>query len=149
MAITKTEIVSLAFTRNVSESHITDADVAVAVAMYVDAYVSGVTDLSTIYAAYVKPVIAYGVAFNVFDRIASEITDRGVVQMVTEGATVISDQAKLAMKREYSETLNRLIKMMVDAADTAGMTIIDRAMLDDDNGFDMVGFTGATKQGLL
>lgn len=149
MAITKTEIVSLAFTRNVSESHITDADISVAVAMYVDAYVLDVTDLSTIYAAYVKPVIAYGVAFNVFDRIASEITDRGVVQMVTEGATVISDQAKLAMKREYASTLNSLIRLMVDAAEVAGMTILDRIMLEDDNGFDMVGFTGATKQGLL
>jgi len=149
MAITKTEIVSLAFTRNVSEDHITNSDIVVAVDMYVDAYVSDVTDLSTIYSAYVKPVIAYGVAFNIFDRIASEITDRGVVQMVSEGATVISDQAKLAMKKEYSATLNILIKKMIEAADDEGMDIVDRTMLDDDNGFDMIGFTGATKMGIL
>ena len=151
-AITKAEIVTLAFTRNVSTDHITDADVSVATAMYVDAYVDDVTSSSTIYDDYVKPVIAYGVAVNIFDRIASEITDRGVVQMVTDGATVIGADAKAAMKKEYTMTLNQLIKKMVDAADDADMDLTESTLTSTDptvNGWYEVGFTGNEKQGTL
>lgn len=150
--ITKSDIINLAFTRNISTEHITDADVAVAVSMYVDAYVDDVTDASSIYDDYVKPVIAYGVAVNIFDRVASEITDRGVVQMVTDGATVISDTSKAAMKREYVMTLNQLIKKMVDAADDADMDLTDTTLTSTDpvtNGWYEVGFTGNEKQGTL
>ena len=150
--ITKSDIINLAFTRNISTEHITDADIDVAVSMYVDAYVDDVTDASSIYDDYVKPVIAYGVAVNIFDRVASEITDRGVVQMVTDGATVISDTSKAAMKREYVMTLNQLIKKMVDAADDADMDLTDTTLTSTDpvvSGWYDVGFTGNEKQGTL
>ncbi len=151
-AITKSEIVNLAFTRNVSTDHITDSDVEVAVAMYVDSYVDDVTSSSAIYDDYVKPVIAYGVAVNIFDRIASEITDRGVVQMVTDGAAVVSTDAKSAMKKEYTMTLNQLIKKMVTQADDAEMDLTDTSYTSTDptvNGWFEVGFTGNEKQGIL
>ena len=151
-AITKSDIVDLAFTRNVSTEHFTDADVAVATDMYVNAYVEDVTSASTIYDDYVKPVIAYGVAVNVFDRIASEITDRGVVQMVTDGATVIGADAKSAMKKEYTTTLNQLIKKMVEAADDADMELTEATLVSTDpvyNNWYEVGFTGNEKQGTL
>lgn len=144
MAITKDEIVALAFTREVSTEHILDADIAVAVKRYVDAYVEDVTDASDIYDDYVKPVIAFGVAVDIFNRIASEITDRGVVSMVTDGATIISDTTKAATLAEMKDTLNDLIELMTDAADTAGMTLVDDGLY-----YEKIAFTGFDKMGKL
>jgi len=145
-AITKSDIVSLAFTRNVSEDHILDADVSVAIAQYVDAYIIGVTSTSTIYDDYVKPVIAFGVAVNIFNRIASEITDRGVVAMVSEGATVLDSDSKQRTLNEYADTLNSLIAKMIEAADDQGMDLRTEWTAED---FEPVGYTGTAKYGRL
>lgn len=144
MAITKAEIIELAFTRDVSTEHILDTDISVAVDRYVTAYVDDVTDASSIYDDYVKPVIAFGVAVNIFNRLSAEITDRGVVAMVTDGATVLDADSKLRTLSEYKDTLNTLIKLMCEAAEDAGMTLVD-----DNLTFEPVGFTGTTKQGVL
>ena len=144
MAITKAEIIELAFTRDVSIEHILDTDISVAFDRYVTAYVDDVTDASSIYDDYVKPVIAFGVAVNIFNRLSAEITDRGVVAMVTDGATVLDADSKLRTLSEYKDTLNTLIKLMCEAAEDAGMTLVD-----DDLTFEPVGFTGTTKQGVL
>jgi len=145
-AITKSDIVSLAFTRNVSEDHILDADVSVAVAQYVDAYIIGVTSDSAIYDDYVKPVIAFGVAVNIFNRIAAEITDRGVVAMVSEGATVLDADSKQRTLDEYADTLNSLIAKMIEAADDEGMDLRTEWTAED---FEPVGYTGTAKYGRL
>ena len=125
-AITKSEIVELAFTRNVSTDHILDADLAVAAERYVSAYIADTVDVtSSFYENYVKPVIAFGVAVDVMDRIAVEITDRGVVGMINNGAQIASDTSKSAIKREYQTQLNTLLKLMCDAAVTEGLELVN------------------------
>ena len=142
--ITKAEIVELAFTRNIDEGHILNSDIAVAVKNYVDAYVDGLDDTSEIYDDYVKPVIAFGVAVNIYNRIASEITDRGVVQMVSEGATTLDADSKLKTLNEFKATLNDLIELMTVAASAAGFDLVY-----DSEEFDLVGYTGPNKMGVL
>jgi hypothetical protein len=145
-AITKSEIVELAFTRNVSTEHILDADISTAKKMYVDAYIDDVTEASAIYDTYVKPVIAFGVAVNIFNRIAAEITDRGVVQMVTDGATTLDADSKQKMLGEFTKTLDSLIFGMIEAADDADMDFVQDWDSDD---FQLIGFSGIEKSGRL
>ena len=140
-AITKSEVISLALTRNLSTEHILDSDIDVAVKMYVDAYIDDVTYETTYYDDYVKPVIAFGVIVNIFNRIATEITDRGIVQMVNEGAQGLSDQSKVKTLNEYQLQLNHLIELMTDQAD-------DEDLVDTFD-YDLVGYTGVDKMGVL
>lgn len=123
--MTAAEVVSLAFTRNMSELHFKTADITQAQDMYVDEYVAEYDESSTFFTTYCKPVIAYGCAINCFERIASEITDRGVVDMISNGASRIDPINKAALKSELRRTLTRHIKLMMDAAELAGLTVID------------------------
>jgi len=134
-AITKSEVVSLALTRNLSTDHILQTDIEIAKDMYVDAYLDDITYESTIYDDYVKPVIAFGVIVNIFFRVASEITDRGVVAMVSEGANGLDQESKLSLLGEIKMTLSKLIERMIAAAEeTSTLT------------FETIGFTGEEKQ---
>jgi len=134
-AITKSEVVSLALTRNLSTDHILQTDIEIAKDMYVDAYLDDITYESTIYDTYVKPVIAFGVIVNIFFRVASEITDRGVVAMVSEGANGLDQESKLSLLGEIKMTLSKLIERMIAAAEeTSTLT------------FETIGFTGEEKQ---
>lgn len=144
MAITKSEIIAAAFTRNVSEEHILDVDITVAVKKFVAPYIVDTSDSSAIYDDYVKPVISIGVAVLIVDRIAAEISDRGIVQMVNTGASTPSDESKKMTKDSYNELLRVLIELMVEAAEEEGMELVD-----DDIEYNRVSFTGTTKQGIL
>jgi len=134
-AITKSEIISLALTRDLDTDHILDTDIAISKKMFVDAYLDDITFESAIYDDYVKPVIAFGVLSNIFYRIASEITDRGVVAMVSEGANGLDQESKLSLLDEIKTTLGHLIDIMTIAAD-------DESNLT----FERIGFTGEAKQ---
>ena len=109
--------------------------------MYVDAYINDVTSASTYYDDFVKPVIAYGVIVNIFNRIATEITDRGIVQMVNDGAQSLDTESKNRTLNEYQMQLNHLIELMVDEADEADLV--------DTFDYDLVGYTGIDKMGTL
>jgi len=144
MSITKSEIIAAAFTRNVSEEHILDVDISVAIKKYVAPYIEDTSDSSAIYEDYVKPVISFGVAVLIFDRIAAEISDRGIVQMVNTGASIPSDESKKMTKEGYNEQLRVLIELMVEAAEDEEMELVD-----DDIEYNRVSFIGTTKQGVL
>lgn len=134
-AITKSEVISLALTRNLSDDHILDSDISVAVEMYVNAYLDNITYLSSIYDAYVKPVIAFGVIVNIFHRISYEITDRGMVAMVSQGTSTVDRDGKLDLQAEIRTHLYKLIKIMIEAD---GKTVTQE--------FQPVGFSGNLKQ---
>jgi len=121
-----------------------DADITVAVKKFVAPYIVDTSDSSAIYDDYVKPVISIGVAVLIFDRIAAEISDRGIVQMVNTGASTPSDESKKMTKDSYNELLRVLIELMVEAAEEEGMELVD-----DDIEYNRVSFTGTTKQGVL
>ena len=70
-----------------------------------------------LYTTYVKPVIAYGVAWLVFDKLSTEVTDRGVVAMLSNGATLPQADVRLASKNAIMTTLQELIDQMVEEAD--------------------------------
>lgn len=143
MSMTAADVVSLAFTRDISELHFKASDILLAQAQYVDAYIESYSEASTYFTTYCKPVIAYGVAVNVWERIAAEITDRGIVDMVTNGATRIDSVNKLALKSEYATTLNSLIELMVASVGT------NATVIDDTLGYSQVEFTGTEKVGEL
>jgi hypothetical protein len=142
--MTAAEVKSLAFTRNISEEHIKATDITLARARYVTAYITGTIDeTGTFYTDYVKPVIAFGVAVDIFDRLASNITDRGIVMAQTQGMAIMDREGKAMLKDEYRRTLNSLIRLMLDNLAT-GLT-----ETEDDIQFDRVTFYGTAKIGSL
>ena len=110
--MTPSEVIGLALTRSIRPEHIKESDIALARARYVDAYLSGtINENSAYYTNYVKPVIAYGVIVDIWPAISVEVTDRGVQQMLAQGATQNKDSADSALQN-YSIKLSRLIDLM-------------------------------------
>jgi len=137
--ITKSEIISAAFSRNIDTAHIKDADIDIAVRKYVNAYVSDYSGKTSFINTFIKPVIAFGVACDIFHRLAAEITDRGVVAMVSDGATILNTDSKMATLKEFEEQRDQLIDIMMENAEAAGVTVVD---MDE---YCSVGFTGQAR----
>jgi len=114
--MTAQEVISLAFTRNLQAAHIKDADIEAARYRYVSQYIDDTNLTATFEAAYVKPVIAFGVAVDVFDRLATEVTDRGVVAFTSQGAAIVNREDKQATKREFAMQRDTFIELMTIAA---------------------------------
>jgi hypothetical protein len=121
--MTAQEVISLAFTRNLQVGHIKEADIQAARKRYVTSYIDDAALTATFEAAYVKPVIAFGVAVDIFDRLATEITDRGVVSFTSQGAAIVNREDKRATKREFARQRDTFIEMMTEAADDEGITV--------------------------
>ena len=137
-SITKSEILTLAFSRNISEDLIKDADVTSSIRKFVLPYLGSVPDVTgTLYMTYVKPVIAYGVAWLVFDKISTEVSDRGVVALLSSGATLPNQETKLASKNAIMTTLQQLIDQMCEQAS------VDTIEMND------IEFTGTTNIGRI
>ena len=114
-SITKSEIIALAFSRNISTDLIKDTDITSAIRKFVLPYLGTLPDVDgALYMTYVKPVIAYGVAWLVFDKLSTEVTDRGVVAMLSNGATLPQAEVRLASKNAIMTTLQELIDQMVE-----------------------------------
>ena len=142
--MTAAEVIALAFTRNISAEHIKTADIDLATQRYVTNYITGtVATDTTFYTNYVKPVIAYGVAVDIFDRLAANITDRGIVMAQTQGMAIMDRENKAMLKNEYRKTLNSLIRLMLDNL-IAGLT-----ETEEDVQFEQVTFYGSQKMGTL
>jgi hypothetical protein len=122
--MTAAEVISLAFTRNLDVNHIKDSDITIAKQRYVDAYISGYDVESDFYENYCKPVIAYGVAVDVFNRIATEVTDKGITIFDTTGARSLSGEQLQTVKNEYATQRNYLIQSMVAAAEEEGLEVL-------------------------
>lgn len=130
MSITKAEIISIAFTRNVSEEHIKDADIVAAVRRFVLPY-SG-TVPSTPWPVALQRVVAFGVAWLIVDRMAVEVSDRGVVTMVSQGASNSGEEQRIRAKNSIMQTLIGAIN------DWQGKTAEP-----------VIGYTGANRIGVL
>ncbi len=109
--MTSAEVVNRAFTRNIDEKHFMESDIVLAKERYVDAYADDLTEADS----YVKDVIAYGVAVDCWERVASEITERGMVQATLQGGFALQQERSQELKQEYRDKLNALIKLMCDA----------------------------------
>jgi hypothetical protein len=110
--MTPSEIIELALVRTMRPEHIKQADIDAAKARYVEAYISGnYQGATTYYNNYVKPVIAYGVIVDIWPAISVEVSDRGVQQLVNQGATR-NDEAANAAWLHYSRKLARAIDLM-------------------------------------
>lgn len=124
--MTSSEIVDLVFTRNVDERSFTEGDIRLATNLYVDRYIYGYDTSSAYYSDFVKPVIAYGTVVMCFARFISEVSDRGLVEMLSEGARAISEATQSMVLKEYEEILFLRIQLMVQEAEKHGvMTIND------------------------
>ena len=121
--MTAAEVINIAFTRNLSTGHITSSDIAIAKRNYVDKYISGYTVDSVFYNSFVKPVIAFGVATDIYNRIATEITDRGVVKMTPEGAQIVGSDDMNKTLREFETQRDNLIEIMCSEAETVTVEV--------------------------
>jgi hypothetical protein len=149
--ITPSEVINLALTRNVSVEHFTKNDINAAVWKYVRGYLG-----TSLYAAiiddllayedfikdYIKPVLAYGIVCDTFNRIASEVSDKGVVTLLTEGATVLDSDSRARTKDEFLEVLTVLLEKMITHCDEEKSD--GNALFEDyeDQEFDYTGFGG-------
>lgn len=123
--MTANEVIELAFTRNISTDHVLQSDIDTAKLRYVDAYIEDYDSESAFYADYCKPVIAYGVATDIINRIDMELTDRGVQRFDAQGATTPDNEAKFKLKREYARKRDKAIETMVmEAKQQAGVGIL-------------------------
>ena len=113
--MTPAEVITYALTRDLSTDNIKQSDIDVAAAMYAEGYEE--TD------DYYKNVVAYGVIVNIWERINTEITDRGVVQMMSQGAQNPSWEDKQKSKQEYVRTLEQYIALMT-GEDVAEVSIM-------------------------
>jgi hypothetical protein len=113
--MTPAEVITYALTRDLSTDNIKQSDIDVAAAMYAEGYEE--TD------DYYKNVVAYGVIVNIWERINTEITDRGVVQMMSQGAQNQSWEDKQKSKQEYVRTLEQYIALMT-GEDVAEVSIM-------------------------
>jgi hypothetical protein len=149
--ITPSEIRDLALTRNISQEHFTATDIEAAQWHYIRGYLG--TDLyaeivgatgsayDTFTNDYIKPVLAFAVVVNTFERFTSEVSDRGVVQMLSEGATVMDADSRLRTKEEFMKILNILLEKMTthcDEENESGNALFE---LYEDMGFDYTGFS--------
>jgi hypothetical protein len=123
--MTAAEVIALAFTRNLDVNHIKESDIDIAKQRYVDPYISGYTVDNAWYVDFCYPVIAYGVATDIFHRIASEVTDKGITVFDTTGARSLSGEQLQTVKNEYATQRNQLIARMTTAAETeAGIEVL-------------------------
>jgi len=123
--MTITEIINTVFSRNISEDHFLPSDINMAKQMYVDQYISGYDEDSIFYIDYCRPVIAYGVVVNTFHRLSSEVSDRGIVEMLSDGSRLVDKDGKAAILREYETMLCEHVELMLNNATAAGALITD------------------------
>jgi hypothetical protein len=148
--ITPREVVDIALTRTVSVDHFTQSDIQAAVWHYVRGYlgtdlyaeiVDNIDDYEEFIKDYIKPVLAYGIVVNAFERFTSEVSDRGVVQMLSEGATVIDSDSRSRTKQEFMEILVILLEKMTTHCDFEKKDNNPLFELYDDQDYDYTGFS--------
>ena len=147
--ITPSEIRDLALTRNISQEHFTATDISAAEWHFVRGYIgedlyAEIVDDPDSYEDfindYIKPVLAFAVVVNTFERFTAEVSDRGVVQMLSEGATVMDADSRMRTKEEFMKILNILLEKMTTHCYeeyTSGTALFE---LYEDMGFDYTGF---------
>lgn len=120
--MTAAEIIDIAFTRPINPDLIKQVDIDAAQKRYVDYYV---TDADDDFYAYseTENVIAYGVAFDLFERIDKDLSDRGVVKLSIQGVAPVQGDEKRALKRDIYKRLLIAMETMIDKADDEGYTI--------------------------
>ena len=105
--------------RNINHELIKQADIDHAVSRYVDYYV---TDADATFYDYseTKNVVAYGVVLDIFERINTEISDRGITKLSIPGTGMVNIEEKRALKRELHRRLLAAISIMIEKAEDEG-----------------------------
>lgn len=149
--ITPSEVINLALTRNVSVEHFTQTDINTAVWKYVrgylgtELYAAIVDDLVTyedFIKDYIKPVLAYGIVCDSFNRMASEVSDRGVVSLLSEGATIMDSDNRARTKDEFISVLVVLLEKMITHCEEEKSDGNSLFTDYEDQDFDYTGFSG-------
>lgn len=108
--------------RNINHELIKQGDIDHAVKRYVDYYV---TDADATFYDYseTKNVVAYGVVLDIFERINTDISDRGMVKLSIQGTGMINVEEKKALKRELHRRLLTAVQIMVEKAEVENYTL--------------------------
>jgi hypothetical protein len=116
--MTAAEVIAIALTRDLNPENIKASDIALAAVMYADGYTED--------DPYYNEVVAYGVIVNIWERLSTEITDRGVVAMISQGATRPDWETSQKAKQEYVRTLEQYIGLLTEE-EPAGVSILVEA----------------------
>ena len=132
------------FARNIDISFIKKEHFSVAESMYLFPYfVSPFEYKEDFFNLYVKPVIALGVIVNLFHTMSVEFSDRGLIEMISEGArTAVSDKQREVLS-EYEQMLFNNIETMITKAPEHDYNVVN----DDIAIYCRVGFSKKTKTG--
>ena len=118
----RNEIIKLAFVRPIDPELITDGDISQATRTYVERYVTD-SDATFLAMTAAKQVIAYGVAFDLFDRIDLTISDRGIYKLSIEGTAQVNDIDKMKLRGAMYRRLINAMEYMLDVAEDEGYTV--------------------------
>lgn len=142
MKLTELEIQNLVFNRSVTEGLIKDTQIKSSyhwVTNWIDEEFMSILEESYLDASedleasedptlnpyydfieeYIKPIWAWGTLYDHFEYISLNITDKGIVQLVTEGtANLIGRDSRLDSKMETKNLCYNLIKRMHRFANT-------------------------------
>ena len=117
----RNEIITLAFSRPIDPELISTGDINQATRTYVNRYIADV-DNAFLALSATKDVIAYGVAFDLFDRIDLTISDRGIYKLSIEGTAPVNDIDKMKLRGAMYRRLIQAMRYMIERAEEEGYT---------------------------
>ena len=132
--ITKAEIISNAYTRNVNTAYINDNDIIIGEYQFIrpiltenlyDYVSANQGSYTTLIDTYIKPALAQYMKYLLFDELQVEISDRGMNKLLSDNAEPINGQTRADLKAIIMQKANALgerlkdyIHKRVDANDT-------------------------------
>jgi len=142
--INTANVVDTAFTRKIQDLNFKESEISQSQYYYVekilgadflDYVIANIEDFED-FLTYATNVISYGVFSKNFNRLFSEVTDRGINQFNNAGSQQITDQSKQLLFSEINNTLYDFIAQMVifcneqKELETTGYSLLD---ISDDN----------------
>lgn len=122
MLITQTDLIAIAFNRDITVSRIMDSDINVAQWKYIrpaltdDLYTDLINNISDYdgLMEYVKPALAYYVKYITFEELAFEFSDRGMFQLTSQDANSVTDTQRAAYKESILIKANELMSVAIN-----------------------------------
>jgi len=124
--MTAAEIIAMVSARNIDEGNIMATEITIAEVDYVakalgaDLYAAVVANSGAVYDTfiedYVHPCIAYGTLSNIWNRLGTEVTDRGVNRFTGENIQPANEVDKSSALFEIRQRLSTCLGLMIDYA---------------------------------
>ena len=124
---TPENIIDIVFDRTIQNLHFKPVEIEAAQWLYcyqvlgsdfMEYVEANQTDFETLISEYIAPVLAFGVVVHCFNRIFTEITDRGINIFQNTGSQQADAETRKELKQEYDRSLQVKIARMVEYCKT-------------------------------